>query len=77
MRNLFEDAIQYGKKEGKMEGKIEAITDILSIRFPDVDLNDITYQLQHIDDIEFLDYLKNQAKTVPSIEEFKRLLEKI
>ncbi len=54
MRNLFEDAIQYGKKEGKMEGKIEAITDILSIRFPDVDLNDITYQLQHIDDIEFL-----------------------
>jgi len=47
------------------------------VMFPDIDLNDITHQLQHIDDIEFLDYLKNQAKTIPSIEEFKRLLEKI
>ncbi|WP_459895354.1 hypothetical protein, partial [Hydrogenobaculum acidophilum] len=62
--------------KGKIEGKIEAITDILSLRFPNTDLSDMTNQLKQIDDINFLDYLKNQAKTISSIEEFERLLER-
>jgi len=77
VKNLFEDAINYGKIEGKIEAKIEAIIDILSIRFPTSDLSSINTKLQHIDDIEFLDSLKQKAKTIVSIDEFEYILDRI
>ena len=77
VKNLFEDAINYGKIEGKIEAKIEAIIDILSIRFPTSDLSSINTKLQHIDDIEFLDSLKQKAKTIISIDEFEYILDRI
>ncbi len=93
VKNLFEEAIEYGKmegiiegeKKGKMEGIIEgekkgevkAILDILEIRFGAEDLEDIREALKSINDIEFLDYLRVQAKKVPSMDEFKRLMDRM
>jgi len=45
---------KYGILINIQKGKTKTITNILSIRFPNIDLNDITYQIQHVDDIEFL-----------------------
>jgi hypothetical protein len=61
--------------QGILKGKVEAILDILSLRFPNMDLSIISEKLKNIHDLERLDYLRNKAKTVSSLEEFKQLLE--
>jgi hypothetical protein len=63
--------------QGILKGKVEAILDILSLRFSNMDLSNISEKLKNIQDLERLDYLKNKAKTVSSFEEFKQLLESI
>ncbi len=57
-----------------IKGKIEAILDILNIKFGVEDLHDIKDRLEDINDIEFLYYLKNQAKKVGSFDEFINLI---
>jgi hypothetical protein len=49
--------------------------DILSLKFSNEDLSDISVKLKNIENLEILDYLRNKAKTVSSLEEFKQLLE--
>ncbi|MGC8944528.1 MAG: hypothetical protein ACP5J8_02610, partial [Minisyncoccia bacterium] len=71
----IQKGIQEGILKGILKGKVEAILDILNLRFPDIDLSSISEKLKDIQDLERLDYLKNKAKTVSSLEEFKQLLE--
>ncbi|MGC8816193.1 MAG: hypothetical protein ACP5O4_08435, partial [bacterium] len=62
---ILEDPLYIrGIQEGILKGKVEAILDILSLRFSDIDLSDISEKLKDIQDLERLDYLKNKAKTV-------------
>ncbi len=79
--NIVEEAIQYGivegETKGKIEGKIEAIIDILSIRFGEDGLDEVKNRLSDINDLEFIDYLKSQAKKVASLDEFLRLMDKV
>ncbi|MGC8769604.1 MAG: hypothetical protein ACP5Q2_09920, partial [Calditerrivibrio sp.] len=70
-----EKGIQKGIQEGILKGKVEAILDILSLRFPNMDLSIISEKLKNIQDLERLDYLKSKAKTISSLEEFKQLLD--
>ncbi len=81
MKNVFEDAVEYGERKGRIEGRMEglfkAILDIIEIRFGTEDLEDIREALKSINDLEFLDYLKVQAKKVPSLNEFKRLMDRM
>jgi predicted transposase YdaD len=69
--------IQEGIQRGILKGKMEAILDILSLRFSNEDLDYISEKLKDIQDLERLDYLKNKAKAIPSLEEFKKILESI
>ncbi|GAB6078977.1 Rpn family recombination-promoting nuclease/putative transposase [Hydrogenobaculum acidophilum] len=78
--NILEEALQYGELKGEIKGEIkgkrEAIIDILSIRFGEDGLDEIKNRLDGINDLEFVDYLKNQAKKVASLDEFMRLMDK-
>ncbi len=74
---LYKMGEEKGIQEGILKGKVEAIIDILNLRFPDIDLSSISEKLKDIQDLERLDYLKNKAKTVSSFEEFNQLLESI
>ncbi|MGC8869401.1 MAG: hypothetical protein ACP5P7_07070, partial [Sulfurihydrogenibium sp.] len=76
---ILEDPLyKMGEEKGIQKAiqiEIQAILDILSLKFSNEDLSDISEKLKKIENLETLDYLRNKAKTVSSLEEFKQLLE--
>ena len=79
---ILEDPLyKMGEEKGIQKGiqkaiqiEIQAILDILSLKFSNEDLSDISVKLKKIENLETLDYLRNKAKTVSSLEEFRQLL---
>ena len=66
--------IQYFYEKFQRELAIEALLDVLEVRFPSNDVKMLKPALENIEDLPRLKQLYHEAFRVPNLDEFKRIL---
>ena len=71
----FEQGREQGREQGKKRSTIEAILDVLEIRFDLSEAHPLSTRITAIDDLQHLKQLLRTAIQVPNIEAFQRVLD--
>ncbi len=70
-----EESFEQGREQGEKRSTIEAILDVLEIRFDLSEAHPLSTRIAAIDDLQRLKQLLRAAIQVPNIEAFQRVLE--
>lgn len=66
--------IQYFTEKAQRELAIEALLDVLEIRFPSNGVQTLKPIIENIEELQQLKLLRREAVQVPSLDEFRRIL---
>ena len=75
VRHFAEQGIKQGIEQGIEQGTVEALLDVLEIRFGLVASDPLADRIEAIDDVQRLKQLHRAAIQVPSLEAFSSLLD--
>ena len=70
-----EESFEQGREQGEKRSTIEAILDVLEIRFDLSEAHPLSTRITAIDDLRHLKQLLRTAIQVPNIEAFQRVLD--
>ena len=70
-----EESFEQGREQGEKRSTIEAILDVLEIRFDLSEAHPLSTRITAIDDLQYLKQLHRAAIQVPNIEAFQRVLD--
>ena len=70
-----EESFEQGREQGEKRSTIEAILDVLEIRFDLSEAHPLSTRIAAIDDLQRLKQLLRAAIQVPNIEAFQRVLD--
>ncbi len=70
-----EESFEQGREQGEKRSTIEAILDVLEIRFDLSEAHPLSTRITAIDDLQYLKQLHRAAIQLPNIEAFQRVLD--
>ena len=73
--NKTERKLKQGREQGKKRSTIEAILDVLEIRFDLSEAHPLSTRIAAIDDLQRLKQLLRAAIQLPNLEAFQRVLD--
>ena len=74
MQSMAEHYLQQGIEQGERKMSIESTLNVLTERFPNVDVNALKFRLEAVEDLDYLKQLNLNATIAKSFDAFQETL---